>query len=293
MKKLMTACAVLALTACTTTDPTVQTQVVNVHFAAEINGEPFACGQRYTGVGTTQSTITPSDFRMFVSDMKLLRTDGSSVPVQLLQDGMWQYQNLALLDFENGQGPCKNGTAALNTSIRGSVPKGNYSGIEFTVGVPFALNHQDPTIAPAPLNSTAMFWNWQGGYKFIKFDTSSSIHSNQAAGNITSGPITRYSVHLGSTVCTSSGKTQPPNNHCQNPNRITVRLDRFNPQKQSVVVDMGVVLAQANVDVNAKGTSPGCMSFPKDADCPPVMNALGLSYDGIASTSTQRLITAR
>jgi hypothetical protein len=53
------------------------------------------------------------------------------------------------------------------------------------------------------------------------------------------------------------------------------------------------VLSGANVDVNAKGTSPGCMSFPKDADCPPVMGALGLAYDGIAASGPQRLFSAR
>jgi hypothetical protein len=56
---------------------------------------------------------------------------------------------------------------------------------------------------------------------------------------------------------------------------------------------MGAVLAQANVDVNAKGTSPGCMSFLKDADCPPVMSALGLAYDGVAAAGAQCLLSQR
>jgi hypothetical protein len=56
---------------------------------------------------------------------------------------------------------------------------------------------------------------------------------------------------------------------------------------------MGAVLSQANVDVNAQGTSPGCMSFPKDADCPPVMGALGLAYDGVPAASSQRFLIAK
>jgi uncharacterized repeat protein (TIGR04052 family) len=161
------------------------------------------------------------------------------------------------------------------------------------VGVPFAQNHQDPTVAPAPLNSTAMFWNWQGGYKFIKFDTTSSgISTDKPAAPNAMGPVTRYSVHLGSTACAGDSKTQAPS-ACQNPNRMTVRLNQFDLAKNTVVVDMGAVLAQANVDVNAKGTSPGCMSFLKDADCPPVMNALGLAYDGVAAAGPQRLLSQR
>jgi hypothetical protein len=53
------------------------------------------------------------------------------------------------------------------------------------------------------------------------------------------------------------------------------------------------VLAGANVDVNATNTSPGCMSFPKDPDCPPIMNALGLAYDGKAPSGTQPFIIKR
>ena len=293
MKNLLITLAAITLAACSTTGQQTGQQSVNIQFAAEINGQPFACGQSYSHVGTTKSTITPSDYRLYVSEVKLMRKDGSTVAVQLTQDGVWQYQNVALLDFENGTGPCRNGTAPTNTSVRGTAPAGDYTGVELTVGVPFALNHQDPTVAPAPLNSTAMFWNWQGGYKFIKFDTSSSgISEQKPAGANAAGPVTRYSVHLGSTVCASASRTQAPS-ACQNPNTITVRLDRFDLRQGQVIVDMGAVLGQANVDVNAQGTSPGCMSFPKDADCPPVMQALGLAYDGVAASGPQRLIKAR
>jgi hypothetical protein len=192
MKKLLISLAAVTLAACSTPGQQAGTQPVNIQFAAEINGQPFACGQSYSNVGTTKSTITPSDYRLYVSEVNLVRKDGSTVPVQLTQDGVWQYQNVALLDFENGTGPCRNGTAPTNTTVRGNAPAGDYVGVELTVGVPFALNHQDPTVAPAPLNSTAMFWNWQGGYKFIKFDTTSSGLSEQkpAAAN-DMGPVTR------------------------------------------------------------------------------------------------------
>lgn len=293
MKQLFITAAALALAACSTVPSTPKTAQVSLNFAAQINGQPFACGQRYDGVGTTRSSITPSDFRMYVSEVKLLRQDGSAVPVQLTQDGIWQHQNVALLDFENGTGPCRNGTTATNTAVRGQVSVGDYVGVELTVGVPFAQNHQDPTVAPAPLNSTAMFWNWQGGYKFIKFDTTSSgISTDKPAAPNAMGPVTRYSVHLGSTACAGDSKTQAPS-ACQNPNRMTVRLNQFDLAKNTVVVDMGAVLAQANVDVNAKGTSPGCMSFPKDGDCPPVMNALGMAYDGVPANGAQRLLSKR
>lgn len=282
--------AATLLSACAGLGDFASNQPVAIQFAGAINGQPFACGQSYANVGTTKSTITPSDFRFYVSEVKLVQKDGTKVPVNLLQDGVWQYQNVALIDFENGTGPCRNGTTATNTSVRGVVPKGEYTGVELTVGIPFALNHQDPTVAPSPLNSTAMFWNWQGGYKFIKFDTSSTgISPNKPAAANVVGPVTGYSVHLGSTMCAAASRTQAPQS-CQNPNRVVVRFDQFDPANSVLVADIGVVLAQANVDVNAPGSAAGCMSAPDDADCPPIMNALGLSK---ASSQAQRFLSKK
>jgi uncharacterized repeat protein (TIGR04052 family) len=289
---LLTLSMAAALTACGTTQTTTM-QPIKLNFAAEVNGQAFACGQQYPAIGTTQSSITPADFRYYVSEVHLLSADGKAVPVRLEQDGVWQLDNIALLDFENASGPCRNGTAAMNTSVRGQVPAGTYTGVRFTLGVPFARNHGDPTISPAPLNNTAMFWNWQGGYKFLKFDTTSSgINADKPAGVTPQGPVTRYSVHLGSTVCAGESKTQAPS-ACQNPNRVTVTFDAFDPARHTIVADIGRILAGANVDVNAEKTSPGCMSFPKDGDCPPVMGALGLAYDGVAAAGSQRLFVQR
>ncbi len=284
------------LAACSTTPPSGNAglQPVKLNFAAEVNGKAFVCGQQYTDIGTTRSTLTPSDFRFYVSEVQLINVDGRAVPVQLDQDGTWQLENIALLDFESGVGPCRNGTAGLNTTVRGQVPAGTYTGVRFTLGVPFARNHGDPTVSPSPLNNTAMFWNWQGGYKFLKFDTASSgkpttVAPPDARGG---GTASGFSVHLGSTVCAAPSKTSAPSS-CQNPNRVKVEFRNFDPVKSTIVADIGRVLAGANVDVNAPQTSPGCMSFPKDADCPPVMGALGLSYDGVAAPGAQRLFALR
>ena len=135
-------------------------QAVVLNFAAEINGQPFQRGQSYGPVGTTASQVTPSDFRMYVSEVKLLTADGKAVPLQLTQDGLWQREGVSLIDFEDGSTACLSGTSGVNKAVRGSAPVGAYTGVRFTLGVPFALNHADPTVPPAPLNNTAMFWNW-------------------------------------------------------------------------------------------------------------------------------------
>jgi uncharacterized repeat protein (TIGR04052 family) len=295
MKNYLALVGTTLLVACSTV-PSQQTatQPVELRFVAEINGQAFECGQSYKNIGTTRSTMTPTDFRMFVSQVHLMTAEGKAVPVELTQDKTWQLEGVALLDFENGQGPCGNGTPPMNTVVRGKAPAGQYTGVKFTVGVPFDRNHGDPTVAPAPLSSTAMFWTWQAGYKFIKFDASTSGRPEHAAQSAAHGSASAsgYSVHLGSTLCASPSRTQAPT-ACQNPNRIDVTLTDFDLKKNQVVVDMGRVLVRSNVDVNEPKTSPGCMSFPKDADCPPIMNALGLPYDGKAPSGPQQFIFKR
>jgi uncharacterized repeat protein (TIGR04052 family) len=295
MKTYLALVGTSLLIACSTV-PSQQaaTQPVELRFLAEVNGQAFECGQSYKNIGTTRSTMTPNDFRMFVSQVQLMTAEGKTVPVQLVQDNTWQLEGIALLDFENGQGPCRNGTPPMNTVVRGTAPAGQYTGVKFTVGVPFERNHGDPTVAPAPLSSTAMFWTWQGGYKFLKFDTATSGRPIQSAKPTADGGgnASGFSVHLGSTMCASPSRTQAPT-ACQNPNRIEVSFADFDVKKNQVVVDMGRVLAGTNVDVNAPKTSPGCMSFAKDPDCPAIMNAMGLPYDGKAPSGPQQFIIKR
>jgi len=286
-------------------------QPVSIRFDAQVNGEPFRCGARHAAVGSKASTVTISDFRFYVSEVELIDRSGRAVPVALEQDGRWQLDSIALLDFEDGSGPCRNGTAAVNTSVRGTVPAGEYSGLRFTLGVPFERNHADPTTAPAPLNQTAMFWNWQGGYKFLKVDMntmqamstprsepaqpSGASHGGAGmkhGGMHGGGTASGFSVHLGSTLCAAPSPTQSPA-ACAQPNRVVVQFAQFDPARSVVVADIGQVLAQADVTFNSPGTAPGCMSFPKDADCPPVMGSLGLTYDGRPAPGPQRLFSVR
>ena len=285
---LIAVAIVALLPACSTPQSSVPgsgRQDVTLRFEAQINGQPFRCGERYSQVGSKAATITPTDFRFYISGIELLDQNGKAVPLALEQDGRWQLGNIALLDFEDGSGPCRNGSTALNTTVRGSIAAGTYSGLRFTLGVPFEHNHADPTAAPAPLNNTAMFWNWRGGYKFLKVD----MASTGASGH---GGAPGYSIHLGSTACSSASPTVAPT-VCANPNRVTVQFDQFDASRNTVVADIGRVLSSSDVSTNAPGTSPGCMSFPKDADCPPIMGALGLAYDGQMAPGPQKLFSVR
>ncbi|MCE2696142.1 MAG: metallo-mystery pair system four-Cys motif protein [Nostocales cyanobacterium LE14-WE4] len=119
---------------------TSNTQEVKINFQARVDKQPFECGKTYT-LGKPATKVTPDDFRFYVSDLALIDNNGKSIPVNLTQDGKWQYQNVALLDFENKSGGCANGTVETRNQIVGTIPKGNYQGLQFTLGVPFNLNH--------------------------------------------------------------------------------------------------------------------------------------------------------
>ncbi|MCU0904085.1 MAG: metallo-mystery pair system four-Cys motif protein [Tabrizicola sp.] len=286
----------LAALAALVATPALADMTVSIPFAAEIGGKPFSCAETFAGLGSTAAEVQAVDFRLFLSEAALVRADGSLQPIALDQDGQWQLDGLALMDFEDASGACANGTAGVNTTLRGTVPEGDYTGLAFTIGVPFAQNHGDPTLLPAPLNSTAMFWNWQNGYKFVRIDLVPTAmmgmtDAAMAAQGSSHGNAKGWFLHLGSTLCDAASKTEAPS-ACANPNRVAIRLDGFDPAANTVVIDPAPVLAEADLMVNAPETSPGCMSFPGDADCTGVMGKLGLPYMDLPA-GTQSLVSMR
>jgi uncharacterized repeat protein (TIGR04052 family) len=247
---------------------------LKVDFVAKVNGEAFSCTKTYKSVGTSKSFLTPRDFRFYVSNVRLINSEGKEVPLQLKQDKKWQYKNVALLDFENKTGTCKPGSKDINTSLVGYIPQGDYKGLVFDLGVPFELNHKDVSSAPAPLNSSAMYWIWRTGYKFARLDFSSK------------GFPKGYFVHLGSTGCGEVTKEHPDNEKisttppvsCTYPNLATIKLPLFEPKKNKIVADLGQLLSGSDIDNNKPNTAPGCMSGFGDSDCDSIYQHLGVSF---------------
>lgn len=238
---------------------------VTIRFAAMMGEQPAACGMIYEGVGSESSTISLNDFRFFVSNVRLVNMAGEEVPVELTQDGLWQYENVALLDFEDGTGMCSEaGNAETNDKVVGTVPEGEYMGIVFDLGVPFELNHLDTTTAPAPLNVPAMWWNWRFGYKFVRIDMQTPQSQTPA-----------WFIHLGSTGCESPDGNTPPSEPCSNPNITTVRFDEFSAVQNFIVADAAGLLAGVNLNESVP-EPPGCMSGPEDTDCVSLFPGFGL-----------------
>lgn len=88
------------------------------------------------------------------------------------------------------------------------------SALSFDLAVPFELNHQNPLTAERPLNVSEMFWSWQLGHKFLRFDGDE-----------------RFAFHLGSTGCKSPSRLRAPNTQCTHPNRFRFTVDNFDISK--------------------------------------------------------------
>jgi len=249
---------------------------VEIRFEAVVGSMPFTCFVPDTGafsnVGAANSPWTPLDFRFYVHDVQLLPESGPPVTVNLDQDGTWQYRNVALLDFENAGGSCTNGTMLTNTSVRGRVnaPAGTrWAGLRFKLGVPHALNHQNPATAPSPLNLSTLFWAWQSGYKFARIDGRSGTNA--------------FNIHLGSTGCT--GDPMAGTVTCSEPNRPEYTFMGFDPARNVVVADLARLVATTDVSRDMGG-APGCMSGLMDPECRTILPAFGISMGGAPAMQT-------
>lgn len=239
-----------------------------LRFAAKVGSMPFRCGEVYGPMGSANSRWNPLDFRLYVHDVRLLDAIGNEVPVTLDEEDTWQHQGVALLDFEDRTGLCSNGTAPTNLTVRGRVARSStWTGLRFRLGVPFALNHADLASLPSPLNLTALWWNWQGGHKFLRIDG----RTQDATGTVL---VQGWNIHLGSTGC--DGSASGGVTRCANPNRPEVTLMNFDPAANTVVADLGRLVS--GVDLSRANADPGCMSAPGDTDCASVFPTLGIPF---------------
>ncbi len=283
----------IALTACSSDnaeevlEPT--TQDVSINFAAQISGADFVCGQTYTGVGTLGSDFKVNDFRMYVHDVHIhdALTD-EEYEIELTQDGIWQLDDVAMLDFEDASGGCT-GTAEMNTVLNGKVTVPatiDLSAAEvcFEVGVPEDKNHINEATAASPLNASGMLWAWKVGRKYIRIDgVSDPLTANE-----------KFNLHLGAQGCPGSVGSAPPDSACTVPNTFEVCIANFDVVNSVIAVDPAQVLEGNNITVNLDGgatAKPGCQSFIDDNDCEEILPRLGLDYaygrvSGTASTYT-------
>ncbi len=250
----------------------------------------FGCNKLTTGHSERHISESMNfylkDARFYVHDVKLVKADGSTVDFTLTSDNKWQTSKVALLDFEDGTGDCSSGTTETNKSLKGSAPLGSYVGVEFKLGVPFDLNHLYNVTASSPLNINALYWNWQGGYMFMKFEWV----TREGAG-------TSNSFHLGSNSC-NGATTSSSSTSCTYPNRPTIQvktadLSGWNPSVNPVYFDVKALVNGTNSNLSSGGKAYTCMAGNTGgmmgttaADCKILLNNVGVKETDGSSLGT-------
>jgi len=247
----------LALTSCS-----AKRVPVVVEFSAVWDGQAITC---------SSSDIGLTDLRFFVSNVVLIDSKGSEHELLLTPGGRWQQENVALIDLENGEGACVNGTPGMNGRLSGTARTDDFNAVRFTVGVPFELNHANPLLAEPPLDDAAMHWHWRSGYKFLRAGIST--------------PSDGFWLHLGSTGCKG---TVHNISECRSPNRVTVTVSDLAPEAHRI----DLVLSELfyGIDLN-DGKSGECSSGPPELACTEPFNALGLAFgDDTATAEMPRFV---
>lgn len=252
---------------------------ITLRFAAAVGIYPFECGAEYTGVGSSNSTVTPTDLRLFVSDVQLIEADGTRVRLELDEFPPFQSNSVALLDFADGTGACSNADSALNAQITGLVPDGNYVGLSFSTSVPLDINHTDPTLNAPPLHPSSMTWSWLLGYKFLvaglkQVDSTSVMDLDAGADAAVPAPVPATGaaeLHVGSIGCYNPPMSDPATVECGKPNRNSITFSAFDPFENTVVLDVAQLFA--NVDLSEVVMCHSAMEA-----CSDMFASIGLDY---------------
>lgn len=225
--------------------------------AVDAVGAAYTCGAKGLHIAGLTDAI-PGDLRFYIYDVRLVKGD-RTISIALEQDKAWQYENVALLDFEDATDACayvifgKSKTPETNHIVRGlPAEAGPYDGVEFTLGVPVALNHLETADSKSPLNTTGLDHGAADGRQFVRVGFYSV--TTGATGD------KDHNLVVFRSVCnnvTDSGKIPASPEDCDKPNRPTIRLTQaggFDPSKDKIVVDVNAMF---------KGyTTPGSAGGP-------------------------------
>jgi len=166
MQPLAYAAAAVALAACgaAATPAGSPVRVEISHFAGAAPLVPSDAQAITTASG---ESFTVSKLRYYLSNVRLRRSDGSWFAAPQNAESSEGYQ---LID------------AAVPASTKfevANVPPGQYTGIEFLLGIDAARNHagaQTGALDPA----RGLFWSWKTGYIFFAFEGHSPQSSDSA-----------------------------------------------------------------------------------------------------------------
>lgn len=142
-----------------------------IEFENQVSGSPLVLNTA-TYKNANGDDFKINVFKYYVSNIKLSKADGSSYAIP---------ESYFLIDASKSEST----HITLN-----DVPAGDYTKIEYTIGVDYARNFAGAqTGALDPING--MFWTWNSGYIFVKLEGTSP--QSKAANNL-------LTFHIGGVV---------------------------------------------------------------------------------------------
>ncbi|MBO0934430.1 MbnP family protein [Fibrella aquatilis] len=141
-----------------------------VTFANQVNGSPLVLNTA-TYTNKAGEAFTVSKFDYFISNIRLIRADGSAYVVP--QDN--SYFLLRAAD-----------PTSQSFTLTG-VPAGDYAQIEYMVGIDSLRNTADISqrkgvLDPGSSHTSGMYWDWNTGYIHLKLEGTSPAAPTDVAG---------------------------------------------------------------------------------------------------------------
>ncbi|KLT66879.1 MbnP family protein [Pedobacter sp. BMA] len=151
-------CPIIMLSSCKKNDDAVTADTKSsftIEFEHQVNGAALSLNTtRYKNAKGEDFSI--STFKYYVSNIKLTKADGTSYLIP---------ESYFLIDESK---------STSKTITLTDVPTGDYTRIEYTIGVDYARNFAGAqTGALDPING--MFWTWNSGYIFVKLEGTSPL----------------------------------------------------------------------------------------------------------------------
>ncbi|WP_017446535.1 MbnP family copper-binding protein [Gayadomonas joobiniege] len=281
-----------------------------LEFAAKSRGDSADCDTLLTGFGSDNShSIKVSDLRFYVSNIQLYDLNGENIHASF-DDSEFQLNHqkgfVGLIDLtSNTSGACTDaqlsGTQRDNSFISGVSQDNGIRAVSFDIGVPQSvmksvINAYSVEDAPTPLNE--MYWSWASGYRH--FVLNFQIETDQGVSG-------QGLVHIGSRDCGGDGLVAlTEKEQCDFINTAKVHLENFDPNLNTILIDLPALLADVRFTATTIESSNGehtlghasasssprvsCHSSPQQVDCPAIFENLGIKMsDGRSQSSTNKV----
>lgn len=150
----------VACTSCNPDEKPFEYGTFELNFQPVVSGQDFVRGEEYENINGRKFQINL--FLMYVSDISLVKEDGSEV---LLSE-------IELFDIANGGSTLRLAHGGNAYKTFEDVESGDYKGVKFGIGVVDRLNTEPADYAvthPLSVNK-GMYWAWRTGYKHMAIE---------------------------------------------------------------------------------------------------------------------------